>query len=189
VVVEHKARASMTGILPKYHVKVRVKFDDGSSVEFKQELNSEEVGRQNEGAILPVRYDPSDHSKITIDVPAIAIVPIDRDARKAEAIARAEEQIAHTSGSGATATSANHADASGLPTDAEMRNAWATFQSALTDTSSMGAFLAARKNGDVAEQSRLRPLIEVQNAKVQALNLEYHRLSALRPDWQSDERP
>jgi hypothetical protein len=147
VVIEQQLRATVTGVEPEYHVKVRVKFDDGSSIEFKQKLDSAQVGRHAEGAILPVRYDPTNHSKIVIDVPAITVPVVDQDALHAEAIARAEQQIAH--GSSPAARSAGQATGSGLPTDAEMRTAWVRLQSALAETSSMTAFIAAKKVGNV----------------------------------------
>jgi hypothetical protein len=183
VVIKQQLRATTLGVEPEYHVKVRVKFDDGSSIEFRQELDSAQVGRHAEGAILPVRYDPTDHSKIVIDVPAISVPVVDQDALHAEAIARAEQQIAH--GSSPAAHSAGQATGSELPTDAEMRTAWVRLQSALADTSSMTAFIAAKKVGDVAEQQRLKPLIAAHNDEVQALNAEFQRLSEQRADWHS----
>jgi hypothetical protein len=49
-------------------VRVRVSFEDGS----KAEVSSKLYGRLYvEGDILPVRYDPDDHSKIEVDLPAL----------------------------------------------------------------------------------------------------------------------
>jgi hypothetical protein len=183
VVIQQQLRAAVTGVLSEYHVKVRVRFEDGSSIEFRQELDSAQVGRHAEGAMLPVRYDPTDHSKIVIDVPAITVAVVDQDAFHAEAIARAEQQIAHSSSP--AAHSAGQATGSGLPTDAEMRTAWVRLQSAVADTSSMTAFITAKKVGDVAEQLRLKSLVAAHNDEVQALNAEFQRLTELRADWHS----
>jgi hypothetical protein len=183
VVIQQQLRAAVTGVLSEYHVKVRVKFDDGSSIEFRQKLDSAQVGRHAEGAILPVRYDPRDHANIVIDVPAITVPVVDQAARHAAAVARAEQQIAH--GSSPATHLAREASRSGLPTDAEMQTAWVTLQSAVADTSSMTDFITAKKVGDVAEQLRLKSLVAAHNAEVQALNAEFQRLTALRADWHS----
>lgn len=54
-----------------YHLSVRVKFPDGSATEFKKWLDWHDVGQLYEGSVVPVRYDPSDHSKVELDVPAL----------------------------------------------------------------------------------------------------------------------
>jgi hypothetical protein len=94
VVVQHKGTTTTVGIAPDYHVKVRMTFDDGTSTEFKQKLNARTVGRHFEGAVVPVRYDPADHSKVEIDVPALTRPAVDRTALQQDAIARAEQAIA-----------------------------------------------------------------------------------------------
>jgi hypothetical protein len=95
VVIETKMRSNVEGRFePNYRVKVRVKFEDGSTAEFKQKLNKSKDGLHFEGGIVPVRYDTADHSKIIIDLPAIALPEVDREARKAEAISIAEDEIA-----------------------------------------------------------------------------------------------
>jgi hypothetical protein len=56
-----------------YHLKVRAKLPDGSSTEFKTgSIEKDKYGPSFEGAIVPVRYDPSDYSKIVVDLPALA---------------------------------------------------------------------------------------------------------------------
>jgi hypothetical protein len=50
-----------------YHVRVRVTFDDGTLAEFDSKLNTKSAGMRAVGAIVPVRFDPSDRSKIDID--------------------------------------------------------------------------------------------------------------------------
>jgi hypothetical protein len=55
-----------------YHLTVRVKLPDGSSTEFKTgRINKDDYGTLFEGAVVPVRYDPSDHSKVALDLPAL----------------------------------------------------------------------------------------------------------------------
>src|SRR5689334_17717029 len=47
-------------------------FPDGTRTEFKSDwLSTHNVGDPEEGAIVPVRYDPSDHSKVVLDVVAM----------------------------------------------------------------------------------------------------------------------
>jgi hypothetical protein len=53
-------------------VKVRVKFPDGSVTEFeKGPLSALDVGYFAVGSVVPVRYDPADHSKVVLDIPAL----------------------------------------------------------------------------------------------------------------------
>lgn len=54
-----------------YRVTIRVKFPDGLTTEFKKWLDWHEVGQLYQGSVVPVRYDPSDHSKVVLDVPAL----------------------------------------------------------------------------------------------------------------------
>jgi hypothetical protein len=53
-------------------VKVRVRFADGAVTEFeKGPLSASDVGYFTVGSVVPVRYDPADHSKIVLDIPAL----------------------------------------------------------------------------------------------------------------------
>ena len=54
-----------------YKVVVRAKFPDGSTTELSKWLDTNYVGQLYDGSVVPVRYDPSDHSKAVIDVPAL----------------------------------------------------------------------------------------------------------------------
>lgn len=55
-----------------YHLTIRAKLPDGSSTEFKTgRINKDDYGTLFEGAVVPVRYDPSDHSKVALDLPAL----------------------------------------------------------------------------------------------------------------------
>jgi hypothetical protein len=54
------------------YITVRVKLPDGSTTDFKKSfLAGTEVGPLYEGTVVPVRYDPSNHSKVELDVPAM----------------------------------------------------------------------------------------------------------------------
>jgi hypothetical protein len=54
------------------YVWVRAEFPDGSTGECgPYELWMPKVGFRVEGDVVPVRYDPDDHSKLTIDMPAM----------------------------------------------------------------------------------------------------------------------
>jgi hypothetical protein len=55
-----------------FRVVVRAKFPDGSTAEFhSQFLDVYDVGSLYQGSVVPVRYDPSDHSKAALDIPAL----------------------------------------------------------------------------------------------------------------------
>jgi Protein of unknown function (DUF3592) len=56
----------------RFEIEGHITFLDGTQAEFKSEwLSSHNVGDIREGAIVPVRYDPSDHSKVVLDVVAL----------------------------------------------------------------------------------------------------------------------
>jgi hypothetical protein len=50
-----------------YHARVRVTFEDGTTGEFNTRLHVREVGMRNIGAVVPVRYDATNRSKIDVD--------------------------------------------------------------------------------------------------------------------------
>jgi hypothetical protein len=55
-----------------YGIEFRVEFPDGSTAEAKERfLTAEDQGWLFEGATVPVRFDPADHSKVRLDVPAL----------------------------------------------------------------------------------------------------------------------
>ncbi len=55
-----------------FELEGHVKFADGTQAEFRSEwLSSRKVGDIQEGTIVPVRYDASDHSKVVLDVVAL----------------------------------------------------------------------------------------------------------------------
>jgi hypothetical protein len=82
------------GTVDQYKVKVRVQFDDGSTAEISSKLFRHRVGYHYEGAILPIRYDAQDRSKIEIDVPRLEAQAEARTAEvKAAAIERGEREL------------------------------------------------------------------------------------------------
>ena len=79
-----------TDMRGRYKVTVRVRFDDGATVEVERRLHLS-CGEHREGAVLPMRYDPADRSEIEIDEPALtAARDADFAAIKQRAIARGE---------------------------------------------------------------------------------------------------
>ena len=79
-----------TDVRGRYKVTVRVRFDDGAMAEVERRLHLS-CGEHRVGAVLPMRYDPADRSKIEIDEPALTA---GRDAElaaiKERAVARGE---------------------------------------------------------------------------------------------------
>lgn len=78
VVIKATAVANPLTVDPGYEVVVRAKFPDGSTTEFTQGhvmgggwLWAQTVGTPYVGQVVPVRYDPSDHSKIVVDLHAL----------------------------------------------------------------------------------------------------------------------
>jgi hypothetical protein len=55
-----------------FEIEGHIAFRDGTQAAFKSEwLSTHKVGDIRAGAIVPVRYDPSDHSKVVLDVVAL----------------------------------------------------------------------------------------------------------------------
>jgi hypothetical protein len=55
-----------------FEVKGHIKFPDGTETQFQSELlSSHKVGSLEEGAIVPVRYNPADRSQAVLDVVAL----------------------------------------------------------------------------------------------------------------------
>ena len=66
-----------------YGIEFRVKFPDGSTADVKERfLDASNQGYVSEGDVVPVRYDPSDYSKVRLDVPALE-APL-KDAKAAQ---------------------------------------------------------------------------------------------------------
>ena len=87
-----------TDMRGRYKVTVRVRFDDGPTVEVERRLHLS-CGEHREGAVLPMRYDPADRSKVEIDEPALtAGRDADFAAIKERAVARGEAQAGRPPG-------------------------------------------------------------------------------------------
>ena len=87
-----------TDVRGRYKVRVRVRFDDDATVEVERRLHIS-CGEYRTGAVLPMRYDPADRSKIEIDE---AVLSAGRDANlaaiKANAVARGEARAGRPAG-------------------------------------------------------------------------------------------
>src|SRR5277367_4549824 len=86
------------GFNKKLMVHVRVRFPDGSEHEFLDSgLWVDDVGVLFPGSVVPVRYDPSNHRKVTIDRPALTErhAPV-KAGKQAELEARFERLGANT---------------------------------------------------------------------------------------------
>jgi hypothetical protein len=86
-----------------FEIEGHITFRDGTQTEWGSEwLSSHKVGDIQQGAIVPVRYDPSDHSKVVLDVVALeerkkAEMREDeagQEERRTKAIADADAQVA-----------------------------------------------------------------------------------------------
>ncbi len=87
-----------TDMRGRYKVTVRVRFDDGATVEIERRLHMS-CGEHRAGAVLPMRYDPADRSKIEIDEPALtAARDADLAAIKERAVARGEARAGRPPG-------------------------------------------------------------------------------------------
>jgi hypothetical protein len=85
-----------------YGIVFRVRFPDGSTADVKKRvLYVSDVGYISEGDSVPVRYDPSDYSKVVLDEPALE-APV--KAAKAAQGARVDAALARLGepGSGAS---------------------------------------------------------------------------------------
>ncbi|HEY5053515.1 MAG TPA: DUF3592 domain-containing protein [Solirubrobacterales bacterium] len=69
ILIESDEGKVLTNGAGSYHVKVRVTFEDGTTTEFDERLHTKDAGMRGLGAVVPVRYDPSDRSKIAVDGP------------------------------------------------------------------------------------------------------------------------
>jgi hypothetical protein len=83
VVSRHEMIArSQFGSETWYSVHVLFRFDDGTETEISQGCARDKVGTLEVGDKVPVRFDPADHSKVVLDMPAL-------EARHQEKIAAA----------------------------------------------------------------------------------------------------
>jgi hypothetical protein len=74
VVSRHDTIAtSQFGAETLYSVHVLFRFDDGTETEFSQGCSHDKVGTLEVGDKVPVRFDPQDHSKVVLDLPALEV--------------------------------------------------------------------------------------------------------------------
>ena len=90
----------------KWHVRVRVKFEDGQTTESDSEIFDLGIGAVGPasglepypfaaGTVIPVRYDPKDRSRITIDrAKMITDTKAAYEADRAKKVAKAEASLA-----------------------------------------------------------------------------------------------
>jgi len=95
---EHSGRASAC------RYQLRVKFEDGSTTETSYHAFATTLASARVGAIVPVRYDPADRSKIVLDRQAM-IAQEKATAREVadQAIARGEQALGGSSATGSAA--------------------------------------------------------------------------------------
>jgi hypothetical protein len=129
-----------------WHVRVRVKFEDGETTESDCELfdlGIDTVGPASglepyplsAGTVIPVRFDPKDRSRVTIDRPKIvADTRAAYDADREKKIAKAEASLAP-----ASAAAPDHEN---------------------DENYLMDALAAAQTRGDAAETERLTQRLE-----------------------------
>lgn len=89
-----------------YSLRVRVRFEDGTETEIVHRWTRRaKVGVLRVGDKVPVRYDPDDHSKAVLDMPALEAAHARKTAEaeaalkryEAERIAKAQAEIARES--------------------------------------------------------------------------------------------
>jgi hypothetical protein len=73
VVLERTGVSLTPGGFSAHKLVLEVHFPDGSQAELQEKVNVADIGalRGAVGDVLPVRYDPDDHSAMALDVPAI----------------------------------------------------------------------------------------------------------------------
>lgn len=110
VVIKATAQVNPLTTNPGYMIVVRAKFPDGSTTEFTQGrlrdgggyVYAETYGSPYVGQVVPVRYDPSDHSKIAVDLPALEETQKQATTQATEAQqAQLDAQVAHLGEPGA----------------------------------------------------------------------------------------
>jgi hypothetical protein len=84
---DQAAESSSSSYSMMFEIEGHITFPDGTQTEFRSEwLNSRKVGDIEESAIVPIRYDAADHSKVVLDVVAL-------EAKKQAAKAQAEDAL------------------------------------------------------------------------------------------------
>lgn len=76
VVVSSRLRVPGAGQTGTWHVQLAVPFPDGTTGSASCKVDERHMSAPSPGDLVPVRYDPNDHGKVVVDVPAL-------DARRA----------------------------------------------------------------------------------------------------------
>jgi hypothetical protein len=158
VVVRVGQAKDLTG----YWYTVRVKFPDGSTTEIKS--GSDGIGVLSDGDVVPVRYDPSNHSKVVLDVPVL-----EQRYKQAKAAQQAQfdAQLAHIGEPGSAAPGGPAAEAlAGLGDLGDLKS-----QLLQTAAQNPGSVIDLRSSQPPAEQAsdpvdRLAKLTELKNQGV-----------------------
>ncbi len=154
----------------QYHVELSVQFPDGSTVDIRRRVFGAFI---DTGQVVPVRYDPTDHSKIEIDHDAILAAQLARiDAGKQRTLdtAEAERNRANLVRDIQSRTTP--------PTDAELQGIFDREQEAREQS------LASirRRAGSTPSDEQLSESARLTEALLDA-RAELAALQALRPDW------
>lgn len=94
---------------PSYNVTVRAHFDDGTTVDIEAIFHTLQDGLKKQllvlephvGDIVPTRFDPKNHHRVVVDMPALAAKRAEvhgaaaraLDQQQADAIRRSEDQL------------------------------------------------------------------------------------------------
>jgi hypothetical protein len=178
----HGGEAGSTG-LTYFDLDLRAHFDDGSTSEFGCRVGGPFSGTRLtfiEGDIVPVRYDPSDRSKIALD----------EDAMNDDQLSRSETFTAARIHGAEMALEDQAAEVGriGAPTDAELQDLSDRWSAAMAKAKAcMDAHNQAKAVGDTREAQRQLAAGATANAEQVQLGEQYKRLRQQRPDWQPAE--
>ena len=96
VVLESEGVNIVAGGASEFKLLLEVRFSDGSTAEHREKVKLTEIGpvMVKAGDIVPVRYDPDDHSDVVVDAPAMRAKADERQQQgQAEAVAQARRKL------------------------------------------------------------------------------------------------
>ena len=96
VVLESKGVNIVAGGASEFKLLLEVRFSDGSTAEHREKVKLTEIGpvMVKAGDILPVRYDPEDHSEVMVDAPAMRAKADEKQRTgQLEAVERARREL------------------------------------------------------------------------------------------------